>query len=77
MTLVTNVAFESFAHSFFYCKKINPLLILPLVKGLISSSGSSGGDESDPESSHSGDSAFSDDINKMVRRIMIDYLNFT
>lgn len=45
-----------------------------LVKGLISSSGSSGGDESDPESSNSGDSAFSEDINKMVR-IMINDLN--
>ncbi|TWW64141.1 Male-specific lethal 3 -like protein [Takifugu flavidus] len=32
---------------------------------LISSSESSGGDESDPESSNSGDSAFSEDINKM------------
>uniref|UniRef100_A0A674NBT9 MSL complex subunit 3 n=1 Tax=Takifugu rubripes TaxID=31033 RepID=A0A674NBT9_TAKRU len=36
-----------------------------LGKGLISSSESSGGDESDPESSNSGDSAFSEDINKM------------
>lgn len=55
-----------------YCSKTNPLLILfSLGKGLISSSESSGGDESDPESSNSGDSAFSEDINKMVRPIVI------
>lgn len=38
--------------------------------GLISSSGSSNGEDSDPESSNSGDSAFSEDINKMVKRIV-------
>lgn len=35
--------------------------------GLISSSGSSGGDDSEPESSNSGESTFSEDINKMVK----------
>ena len=37
--------------------------------GLISSSESSDGDDSDPESSNSGDSTFSEDINKMVKSI--------
>lgn len=37
--------------------------------GLISSSESSDGDDSDPESSNSGDSTFSEDINKMVKGI--------
>lgn len=37
-----------------------------LSPGLISSSESSEGDDSDPESSNSGDSTFSEDINKMV-----------
>ena len=42
-----------------------------LVLGLISSSESSDGDDSDPESSNSGDSTFSEDINKMVKGISL------
>lgn len=45
-------------------------LIFCLHLGLISSSGSSNGEDSDPESSNSGDSAFSEDINKMVKKII-------
>lgn len=53
--------------------RTNPCLFSSLIQGLISSSESSGGDESDPDSSNSGDSAFSEDINKMVRRVKETY----
>lgn len=46
---------------------ISKFLSLPPLLGLISSSESSDADDSDPESSNSGDSTFSEDINKMVK----------
>lgn len=49
---------------------MNPFVFdLSSYVGLISSSGSSDGDDSDPESSNSGDSTFSEDITKMVKAI--------
>lgn len=48
------------------------VFIFPPRLGLISSSESSDGDDSEPESSNSGDSAFSEDINKMVRTVALN-----
>lgn len=56
--------------------QINPPIFF-LSAGLISSSESSDGDDSDPESSNSGDSTFSEDINKMVTWIRLAFMPYS
>lgn len=60
---------------FVFCSQSpSAIKLIPSIfpsQGLISSSESSDGDDSDPESSNSGDSTFSEDINKMVKWITL------
>lgn len=72
MTLVRNLPlFFLVLLSVFLFMLVGFCVCVSSYLGLISSSESSDGDDSDPESSNSGDSAFSEDINKMVKGITL------
>lgn len=75
MTHVRNRSVCLFAPAV-YCSQILYVLFYAMFisPGLISSSDSSDGDDSDPESSNSGDSAFSEDTNKMVESTLNPFL---